>query len=485
MQVGALGEDAARELRDLITSGVGSGVSRRVPNASDVGPYLRAAMQRRLDEVAADRDRAVDTGVVWRLVLRAVDRYQQAFADERDYLLAARHLLGRGADPRDATKRAPYHDIQALAESVGMTELDLLHAAGGLKPGAAYGSAISLRRTYAAKVVGLRANRDAFKPGKRTGADEVMRAVRTSLEHVLASDNAIREAVTAGAGGSDSASTTLPEPGMRPGGGRLTGRWFHRWWWIPSFGCVAVLAVIAISLIATSGGTATAQQNMITTHTAAELQQTPGAYWVPANAPIEELPNLTGTCERGSLGAWLSMHGQPQQPIFITISNTHDALVGVTNVVAHGQTHAATPGFWISCNIGGGDIGWDDLALETRDGAVAHFSDGRSNTYFWHSIDPGDTAGISISPHGNLDFTGTVTVDVTMKGQNVQTLTVPGPGKTTALHVTLHGTPPDRMLTVSPVGNGALDCAPPGPASEQPCTVDTIKHELQTLWGLQ
>jgi hypothetical protein len=358
----------------------------------------------------------------------------------------------------------------------------LLHAAGGLKSGAQYASAISLRRTYAARVLGLRANRDAFKPGKRTGADEVMRAVCASLERILASEELTHEAVDS--------ETSAPEDGPTDSeagySARRRGGWVRRWWWLPAAGCLVVGVTVAALLIVTRGPATGAPEPLakITTHTAAELQQTPGAYWVPADAPIGDLAGLTGTCQRGSLGAWLAKHGQPQESITFTVSNTQSELIGVTNVVAHGQTSAATPGLWIDCNIGGGDLDWDNLSLEMRDGAVAHFADGRANTYFWHSVDPGDMAGVSVAPQGNLDFTGTVTVDVSTKGHDGQSLTVPKAGKTTALRVIWHGAPAGRTLTVTPTGDGTLYCKQPGAATGSPCSVAAVRDDLRTLWGL-
>jgi hypothetical protein len=351
-----------------------------------------------------------------------------------------------------------------------------------LKPGAQYASAISLRRTYAARVVGLPANRDAFKPGKRTGADEVMRTVCSSLERTLASEELVREAVASETSACEDGSTesVAGRPARRRGG------WVRRWWWLPAAGCLVLGATIAAMFIATRGPAIGLTEPLakITTHTAAELQQTPGAYWVPADASIGDLAGLTGTCQRGSLGAWLAKHGQPQESITFTVSNTQSELIGVTNVVAHGQTSAATPGLWIDCNIGGGDLDWDNLSLEMRDGAVAHFADGRANTYFWHSADPGDMAGVSVAPQGNLDFTGTVTVDVSTKGHDGQSLTVPKAGKTTALRVIWHGAPAGRTLTVTPTGDGTLYCKQPGAATGSPCSVAAVRDDLRTLWGL-
>lgn len=476
MDGGAPRTQLSEQVKRLFLSPIGRGQSR-LPGPGDLdGPILDRVVEH-LDELDADRDRRLDRRIAWALLLDAIGVTDSGRERSDARLLAAQHLLARGRHPEDPRVLAPYDDLDALALSVGLTKQQLLDRAGVLD-GAEYGTSIGMRRTYAAMASGLGSNRDSLKPRKDTGARELAEAVVTALEAVIADDGTMRRHLNS----HSEPPPTPPQERTQPPGDR-----HRRSRVLPIATALAVLLVgtaITVLFLRQNAAPDPYGQVAVKSLTPDEARDPVGAYWLPASAPFDELGRLEGGCGKGALGRWLERNGVAEHSLSLTVHNGTEGLLGISNVVAHGTTRKATPGLFYTCNIGGGDINWATLVLNMRDGATAAFGDERENGYFWHSVDPGDEAGLRIYAQGDLDFTGTISLDSRANGATAKTMTIPGAHGSSAYAVEYHGAPAGRMLTIGGGGKSGLYCQNPGTTSTfDACDANTLRAKLDDLWG--
>lgn len=472
-------DEMAVLLRDLLLSSGAHERRRYVPGPANVDDVLVGDVAARIDAVRPLRDRIIDRAVAWKLLIAAVNT-NAATADEQRLLLAARHLLAVGPDPRRPDAPAPYDDTLALIASIGVNSAGLQRRAKLQASSVRYRKSIVFRRFYAVVASGLGDTVDTLRPDKNATTDRLGQAVASAYEKLLRNDAVLAKLVDESAD-----DDPLPDP--------KTPRRLSIWQW-GAIGGAATL-VIAIGIVAANVITATSEglAEQVAPLVSLESVASPrikwninSVFWVPTTAPIEELEAFPRGCFDDRAQEWLRSHGVYRDTYFFTVRNLTEETIGLGQVTARGTASPAQPGLLIACSGGGegGQIEWSQLALTLAPDEVATLKDPtRPSEYFWRDLASGEKGGIQIFPNGEQDFTGTLTVDITPLRGDVQHLTVPDLDTVADRTIEWHAVPSGKQLLYRlPSPDDATTCSVnDAPLSD--CTVANLRTVLNQLWG--
>ena len=477
-------------LGDLLLGGGGYKNRRAIITQVDLdrhGP-LYGAIRARLDELEPDRDRRADQLIAWELLVAALRADSRAPEADRGLLRAGAHMLGRGRDPRDASRLAPYNDTAELIRSVGTTLAEYRQRTN-LEPTARYTKSVTLRRWYSARASGLGVTVDTLRPDKPTQSRYVGAAALRALRRVLADDAAVRQMINAHASpdapSDDATPAEVEEAASRPTRRKAV--------WLSAAALVGVLLVVAAGWWVASradpgvGGVAASAAEIAEVTSVEDespMWTLSTRIWVPVDAPLEDVLTADGGCGNEDTQEWLFEHGSFAENYLFLVRNTSDGTIGLSNVVARGTDAPAQPGLVVTCIDGGtgGEVEWSELKIDLADGAVAEFAGDRISNYFSRSVESGDSAGIMVSPKGERDFKGTLTIDAAPASGTSMQLGVPAIGTSEALSVDWHGMPADKQVVVSLSRQAPPLCTVNGEPLE-PCSADKLRRAVEELWG--